>query len=198
MTAPTEPWWPLRTERLVLREFRATDLDDIQAYAGDREVTRFLDWGPNTPEQTREFLAGAIAGQAAWPRFEFGFALDHLPSGRMIGSASLRLVDAPNRTVEVGYCLNRDFWGQGLMPEAARALAQAAFGRLGLHRLVATCDARNVGSSRVMEKLGMRREGLFRTDRQIKGAWRDTFIYAILAEEWTATEFGFAADAPSA
>jgi ribosomal-protein-alanine N-acetyltransferase len=186
VTTPGETWWPLRTERLVLREFRESDFDDVQAYGGDPEVTRFLQWGPNTSEETRKFLIGAIAQQADWPRFEFGFVLEHQASGRAIGSASLRLLDAANRTVELGYCLNRDFWGQGLVTEAARALGQASFGRLGLHRLVATCDSHNIGSYRVMEKLGMRREGVLRQDRQIKGAWRDTLIYAILAEEWRA------------
>ena len=60
-----------------------------------------------------------------------------------------------------------------------------AFKTLNLHRVIATCDVRNTGSFGVMEKLGMRREGALRQDRQIKGAWRDTYLYAVLAEEWT-------------
>ena len=87
----------------------------------------------------------------------------------------------------VGYCLHRELWGQGLITEAARALVDAGFRTLDLHRVAATCDVRNTASFVVMEKLGMRREACFRRDRQIKGEWRDTYLYAVLAEEWLGT-----------
>ena len=74
--------------------------------------------------------------------------------------------------------------GTGVVTEAARALLGAGFRHLDLHRVFATCDVRNTGSYAVMEKLGMRREGRLRRDRQVKGAWRDTYLYAILAEEF--------------
>ncbi|MFN2185279.1 MAG: GNAT family N-acetyltransferase, partial [Anaerolineae bacterium] len=68
----------------------------------------------------------------------------------------------------------------------ARAVLDLAFGKLGLHRVIATCDPRNDASRRVMEKLGMRREGHFVKGVQIHGEWADEYFYAILAEEWTA------------
>jgi len=184
MTTSADPWFPVRTERLVLRDFWLQDFDDVHAYGSDPEVARFMEWTPNTPEQTREFLARALDEQSRWPRFDFGLAIELLTAGRVIGSIGLHLRDGPNRTAEIGYCLNREFWRQGLASEAAKALIDAGFKRLGLHRIFATCDVRNTASLAVMEKLGMRREGCFTQDRRIKGEWRDTYAYAALARDW--------------
>ena len=184
MTSPPHLWLPIRTERLRLRDFRAEDFDDIHLYGSDAEVARFMEWGPNTPDDTRGFLERALIGKALWPRLEFGLAIELLATGRVIGSIDLRLRDGPNRTAEIGYCLRRDYWRRGIVHEASRALLDVAFKTLNLHRVIATCDVRNAGSFGVMGKLGMRREGELHQDRQIKGAWRDTYLYAVLAEEW--------------
>ncbi len=188
MTTQPEPptWHPVRTERLLLRDFRPTDLDAIHAYASDPEVARYMEWGPNTLEDTHFFLNRVLANQAAWPRLDFGLAIELAETSVVIGSINLRLRDGANRAAEVGYCLHRDYWRRGITHEAARALIDIAFKTLGLHRVIATCDARNTGSFSVMEKLGMRREGLMLQDQEIKGAWRDTLLYAVLAEAWLA------------
>lgn len=106
----------------------------------------------------------------------------------MIGSIGLHLPDVPNRTAELGYCLHRAFWRQGLAGEAARALVDAGFRSLDLHRVFATCDVRNTASFGLMASLGMQREGCLRRDRQIKDEWRDTYLYAVLAEDWCAAK----------
>lgn len=184
MTTTDPPWYPIRTERLLIRDFRPEDADDVQLYGGDPEVARFMDWGPNTPEETVAFIARSLKEQAAWPRLDHGFAIARLETGQVIGSIGFHLRDWESRTVEMGYCLRRDHWRKGLTAEAARAMLAAAFGRLGLRRVFATCDVRNTGSYRVMERVGMRREGEFRQDRVVKGALRDTLLYAILADEF--------------
>jgi RimJ/RimL family protein N-acetyltransferase len=176
---------PIRTERMLLRDFRFDDFEAVHAYASDPEVVRYMPWGPNTPDDTREFLTRVIAQSAAQPRGEYGLAIELSAEGPVVGSIALHPVDLANRTMMTGYCLRPDLWGRGMVFEAARALLDAGFGQLGLHRIFATCDVRNTGSWRVMEKLGMRREGLLREDRLIRGEWRDTFVYAVLAEEWS-------------
>lgn len=175
----------LETERLILRDFRLEDTEAVHAYASDPEVTRYMPWGPNSPQDTAAFMARALEQQATWPRLDLGLALELKAEGRVVGSIALHLRDIPNATVELGYVLRRDLWGRSLVREAGEAMLTAGFS-LGLHRIVAACDVRNVGSYRVMEKLGMRREGELRQDRLIRGAWRDTYVYAILAEEWSA------------
>ncbi len=184
MTIPPQSWHPVRTGRLLLRDFVPDDFDAVHAYGGDPEVARYMEWGPNTPDETRGFLGRALASQAIWPRLDYGLAIEHLTAGTVIGSIGLYLRDGPNRTAEIGYCLHRDYWRRGIIHEASRAMIDVAFKILDLHRVFATCDVHNAGSFGVMKKLGMRREALLRQDRQIKGAWRDTYLYAILAEEW--------------
>jgi [ribosomal protein S5]-alanine N-acetyltransferase len=177
-------WFPLETKRLLLREFSAADEADIHAYACDPEVVRLMIWGPNTPEMTRAYLEAVLGAQQRWPRPEVGLGIELAAERRLIGSIALRLKDEKNRTADIGYVLNQAYWGQGYMVEAARAVLDAAFRDLGLHRVWATCDPRNRASYRVMEKLGMRREAHFRKDVMEKGEWRDSYLYAILQEEW--------------
>jgi RimJ/RimL family protein N-acetyltransferase len=181
---PETPWFPVRTERLLLREFHEADFDDVHAYASDPQVARFMEWGPNTQEQTREFLDRALAQQASWPRAAVGLAVEHLAHQRVIGSIRLAVQDEASRTCDIGYSFASAYWRQGICTEAARALGDVAFRRLGAHRLFAECDQRNAGSYGVMEKLGMRREGAFRSAKLIKDRWTDRYLYAILEDEW--------------
>ncbi|HEX5379378.1 MAG TPA: GNAT family N-acetyltransferase [Phenylobacterium sp.] len=182
----TPPWFPLETERLRLRPFRPEDRDDVHAYGSDPMVSRYMVWGPNSEADTDVFLGKAIEAQSRWPRHDVSLAMELKATGQMIGSIRLWVVDAEQRTAEIGYCLARPQWRRGLTSEAALAMMTAGFDILGLHRIVATCDRRNRGSWRVMRKLGMRREGLLRRERMVKGAWRDTYLYALTEEDWAA------------
>jgi [ribosomal protein S5]-alanine N-acetyltransferase len=177
-------WFPLQTERLLLREFGAPDEPDIHAYASDPEVVRLMIWGPNTPEMTRSYLEGVLGAQQHWPRPDVALAVELTAERRVIGSIALRIRDERNSTADIGFVLNRAYWGQGYMVEAAHAVLDTAFREVGLHRVWATCDPRNRASYRVMERLGMRREAHFRQDVMEKGEWRDSYLYAILREEW--------------
>ena len=185
-----KPWLPLRTPRLILREFRDDDLDAVHAYGADPEVSRYMVWGPNTLDDSRAFMARTLEAQRAWPRAAVNAAVVLADGGRLIGSAEFRVIDAENLTGEFGYSFHQDHWGQGYGPEAAAALIRQGFDAMGLHRITATCDVRNRKSWRVMEKLGLRREATFRKDVRVKGRWRDTYLYAILARERADLERG--------
>ena len=182
-----KPWFPLLTARLRLREFTAADLDDIHAYGSDAAGARVLGWGPNTPEGSEAVLCLRAAGPENRPPDDVSLAMERHDGGGVIGAIRLWIVDEPNRTAELGYSLASRCWRQGYGTEAAQAMMAAGFEMLGLHRVVATCDVRNAGSFGVMEKIGMRREAMFRQDRLIKGVWRDTYLYARLAEDHFAT-----------
>jgi RimJ/RimL family protein N-acetyltransferase len=179
-----DPWLPLRTERLTLRDFRESDLADIHEYASDPKVTRFMDWGPNTEEVSLKYLEQQLAEQQVWPRAVVNMAAEVAGEGKLIGSVRFAVVDAGNLTADFGYSFNRAYWNQGYATEATAALVAHAFGTLGLRRIYATCDTRNVGSWSVMEKLGMRREATFRQDVKARRGWRDSYLYAILVDEW--------------
>jgi [ribosomal protein S5]-alanine N-acetyltransferase len=180
------PWLPLETERLRLREFRAGDEADIHEFASDVEVVRFAHWGPNDFATTRAYLADRLEEQRQWPRDSVDIAVELQSDRRLIGTMRLTILDGHNRTADFGFTFSRPYWNQGYATEGARALLQVGFLKLGVHRMWASCDARNHASYRVMEKLGMRREALFQKDVFQKGEWRDSYLYAILAEEWQA------------
>ncbi len=175
----------LETSRLVLREFRERDWQDVHEYASDPEVVRYMDWGPNNESITRNFVRSAISQRDEEPRKDFEFAViltDH--DHRLVGGCGIHVSHPERREGWIGYCFNKRFWGRGLGTEAAGALLRFGFGELGLHRVVATCDPRNVASIRVLEKIGMQQEGHFREHKLVRGEWCDSLWYAILEDEW--------------
>jgi RimJ/RimL family protein N-acetyltransferase len=174
----------LETRRHLLRELAAGDLPAVQAYAGDPEVVRYLDWGPSTPEDTVRFLALAQATRDAAPRTGYHLAITLRENGRVIGGCRIEIHSAVHAGGDIGYVLAREAWGDGHATEAAQALVRFGFERLGLHRIWATCDVDNQPSARVLEKLGMRREARLRQNVRRRGEWRDSHLYAILEPEW--------------
>lgn len=173
-------WFPFTTQRLLLREFTAEDEATVHEYAGDPLVSRYDWWGPNTPEETHRVVNQWIAERESWPRREVNLAVELCSDQRVIGSVRFAVANPANRTAEFGYAFNRTFWSNGYATEAAKAVIHVAFNTLKLHRIYATCDTRNIGSWRVMEKSGMRREAHFIRDKFQKGEWRDTYLYAIV------------------
>jgi RimJ/RimL family protein N-acetyltransferase len=168
--------------RLSLRPFRADDAEAVFSYASDEQFLRYLPIAtPYTQADTRDFLAK----QAALDReLNPSWALDI--GGVACGGINIRFF-AEHRVAEIGYGVARRLWGQGLATAAARLVIAAAFGcYAGLSRVRAKADARNVASVRVMEKLGMRREGLMRSDRLCRGELTDEVVYGLLRSEWRA------------
>ena len=176
----------LTTPRLLLRPYRETDLAAAHAYGAIPEVSQYMDWGPNTEEDTSIFLKRCVAASKDPEEKGHFFAITLREGGRMIGGCDLGAVRQGQGASDMGYCLHPDFWGQGYATEAANVVLGLAFNALGLHRVTATCDPDNVGSWRVMEKIGMRREGHEQEAALFKGCWHDTLRYAVLGREWQA------------
>lgn len=166
----------LATPNLALRELEQDDLGAVQGWATDPEVCRFMTWGPNTDEDTRAFLAFAATERRREPRVTFELGVEH--EGRLVGAGGLRIRSASNHSGDLGYALRRDRWGLGWGTEVARALLRFGHEHLGLHRIWATCDVDNVASARVLEKIGMLREGRMKHHMRRHGVWRDSFLYA--------------------
>jgi ribosomal-protein-alanine N-acetyltransferase len=175
----------LVTDRLILREFVEDDWRAVHAFLSDPEVSRYVPFQPPTEEETREEIRKAIDGQRAQPP-QYDFALVLRSTGTLIGLCRLTMRPDELRQAELLYLLNRHYWGRGYATEAVRAVLGYGFEELGLHRVYATCRPANVASSRVMEKVGMQREGHLRRHRWMKGTWQDSLLYAILEDEWQA------------
>lgn len=173
-----------QTERLILRDFEEADWKPVHSYASNPEVVRYVDWGPNTFEETRNFIRRAIATQNEHPRRNYNFAMILRAKNRLIGACGIFVSNLDNREAWIGYVLNRHFWGQGYATEAAKALLTFGFEKLNLHRIFATCDPANIASAHVLEKIGMQHEGRLREHKRVRGKWRDSLLYAILDYEW--------------
>ena len=169
----------LTTPRLVLRPLAESDLEAVQAWAGNPANTRYMAWGPNTPEGTLWFLRQTKPGR--------DFAVTLKQTGEVIGSCGV-YPDERGDTGELGWILHMDHWKKGYGTELGGALIRYAFGDLGLRRVTAPCAAANYGSCRVMERNGMRREALHRKAfwARVDGEWIDTAEYALLADEYDA------------
>jgi [ribosomal protein S5]-alanine N-acetyltransferase len=173
-----------QTERLILREFREEDWRDVHEYASDPETVKYMVFGPNSEQDTRDFIKREIDHQVEKSRSVYNFALINRETGRLIGACAVMIRNIENKEGEIGYVLNRNYWNQGYMSEAAASVVSFGFKELGLHRIFATCDPANTGSYRVMEKTGMQREGYLREYKRFKGVWRDFLMYSILEKEW--------------
>ena len=169
----------LKTRRLLLRPLGTGDLETVHAYASVRENCLYMMHCPNdSREETLGFLQ---AVEAEWQKerpgfYEFAVTLE----GRQIGAVSV-YPDEAGVSGELGWILHRDYWGQGYAAEAAGAVRDFALGELGLRRLTAHCDARNTGSFRIMEKLGMTRaEGVgVRRNRAFPGEDASELTYIL-------------------
>ncbi|NDU73826.1 GNAT family N-acetyltransferase [Actinomadura sp. DSM 109109] len=172
----------LSTRRLLLREFRASDHAAVHTFASDTEVTRYTDWGPNSPSDTTTFLTEVTQDATSTPRHRFALAVVNREHNALIGSIELRVVSTSHQRAEIGYVLDRHSWGKGYASEAAITLLHFGFDELGLHKISATCDPDNAASTRVLTKIGMRLEGHLREHLHLRGRRRDRLVYAALSD----------------
>ncbi|MFS0724618.1 GNAT family N-acetyltransferase [Paenibacillus sp. 1P07SE] len=174
----------IETDRLLLREYTPEDAAAVHRYASDPAVATYMIWGPNSWEETEQFVERVIGMQQQQPRLDYELAVVLKASGELIGGCGLHLMEPAQG--EIGYCLHPDHWQKGYASESAAALLRLGFGEFGLHRIYATCRPDNLGSARVMEKVGMTYEGHLRGHMRHKGAWHDSYQYSILEEEYAA------------
>lgn len=169
----------LHTERLLLRPFHIDDVDDVYAYATDPEWARYNQPVPQpyTRHHAEQFVESCVLADRN-VHVEFALVL----SGRVVGSVRLSF-RGEGRAV-LGYSLAREHWGNGLVPEALRAIFDWAFATRQVEQIITSADERNRRSWRVMEKLGMKREALVRGSRTARDGPADEVHYSLLREEW--------------
>lgn len=175
----------LKTERLTLRPFRADDAEAaFKNWMSDPEVTKFLTWTPHeSVEETRKRCSAVETLSAQENYYHWAIVFE----GELIGDIEIGLVDR-SETGNVGYCMAKKYWGKGLMTEAFREVIRFAFEEVGLHRIEGMHAAVNIGSSRVMEKCGLRCEGVKRDGFRLfsTNEWTDIVVRGILREDYFA------------
>ena len=163
------PFWPqpkttdlpaieLTGERVVLRPVELCDAEDMFVFVADPQVVHFLPWQPASELRgVTAFLEQQRARRRSGESLAFSVVLKE--TGKVIGSTDLMQLQARSKEAELGYILAKDFWGKGLMTEAAALSRDYAFGVLQREKLLAFADHENIGSRRVLKKIGLQEAG---------------------------------------
>ena len=175
----------IETTRLLLRDFTPHDVQEVHAFDSDPELTRYRGGGRVTEAESAAFIERTQQWQHSEPRSTYAFAIVLKEHAKLVGVVGLLITKRELDEAELWYRLSRAYWKQGYTTEAAGALLSFAFRDLRLHRIFAMCHPENIGSWRVMEKLGMQYEGRLRESYpRGDGTWCDSLLYGILAHEW--------------
>jgi RimJ/RimL family protein N-acetyltransferase len=162
----------------VLRRPRLSDANDIfDSYASDPEVTRYVTWRPyKDSSEVAPFLQSRLA---RWDSGEeFSWAITRPQEGQVIGMIACRVRE---HAADIGYVLGRHYWSRGYTTESATAIVDWAINLAFVCRVWAVCDIENKPSARVLEKVGMQREGVLRryiVHPNVSSEPRDCFVYS--------------------
>jgi RimJ/RimL family protein N-acetyltransferase len=189
------PTYPIETERLLLRPLETGDLDAMHAIQSLPEVSRYLYWEPRSRAEVEEFIASSSASlEEEGDKLRLAVVLRE--SGAVIGDVVLVWVSREHKQGEIGFGFDPAHQGKGYATEAAVEILRLGFEGAHLHRIVGRCDDRNEASTRVMERLGMRREAHLLENEFVKGEWQGEIVYAMLASEWPKTVSGLKQSRP--
>ena len=177
----------LQTKRLVFRDVSTDDLINIHHLHSLPETDEFNTLGiPASIQDTEIIISDWLAAQNAKPQTSYIFCLDLAGTKEFIGLIALNIGKPKYQSAEVWYKINPKYWGKGYATEALTMLLDFSFNALKLHRIEAGCAVDNIGSVKVLEKVGMTREGMKRKKLPIRGEWKDNYFYAILDEDFCA------------
>lgn len=175
----------LQTKRLLISPISFSDLDDIHALHSLPETDRYNTLGiPKNLKQTENIVQGWIENNHKEQNSNFTLKIESNTNKDFIGLIALNLGKPKFKIAEVWYKLHPDFWNNGYATEALHKVLEFGFRELGLHRIEAGCAVDNIGSIKVLEKVGMIKEGSKRKVLPLKEGWSDNFEYAILSTEF--------------
>lgn len=175
----------LRTERLLFRPVSISDLEDVDALHSLPETDKYNTLGiPENIGVTEAVIKDWLSKQTGSPQTSYVFCLELKETGDFIGLIALNLGKANYKSAEVWYKVHSSFWNKGYTTEALKELLRFSFKDLDLHRVQAGCAVENIASIKVLEKVGMTREGKKRKILPIRGEWFDNYFYAILEEDY--------------
>ena len=173
----------IETERLLLRKLKLGDAADIFDYGQDPLVAKHVLWDPyRSVGEARGYIRYMQHKYRLYEPSSWG--IEEKETGRIIGTIGYMWHQRENSSVEVGYSLARRCWNRGYMTEALDAVLRYSFETLRLHRVEAQHETDNPASGRVMEKCGMKKEGILRERLYNKGRYVDVALYSILKKEY--------------
>lgn len=169
----------LETPRLVLRQLELRDVSALFGVFSDGRVTRYTSHPPFAAIQDAEELLTRIdCGRLGDVFYEWGIA--DRKTDVVVGTVTLFHWERAHHRADLGYAVAADLWNRGFGTEAVGRAIEYAFLELDLHRLEADVDPRNVGSLRLLEKLGFVREGFRPHTYLVDGEWQDSVLLGLL------------------
>ena len=176
VTQPT-----IETERLIIRPWREGDAEDMFEYSSDRLVSRLAMWLPDSSiEDTKRVIFDALHRYEAEAWMYLGIELKE--ESKLIGSVGFAQWNRTDNRADLGFALNRKYWGRGFTTEAARPIMAFGWEQMRLHRIEANCIASNAASISILTKLGFEREGLRKDAARVDGIYEDVIHWCQLAK----------------
>ena len=142
-------------------------------------MTQYQTWGPQSYEETQQFINVVLDKDSNWI---YNVLVDP-DTDKVIGTIQLA-IDEVNQSAEINFIVHPNYWGDGVATDIAKTIIKYAFKVLKLNRIGAAIDSNNIASGIVLEKLGMKREGMLRKDKLVQDEYRDTLIYGLLRSEY--------------
>ena len=178
----------IKTERLILRVLTLTDAPAMYSYRSDPEVMRHQPWNPTSETEIQTFIRKnrKLRFNTANTWVQLGIYLK--ATNELIGDIGIHFLPLDNWQVEIGFTISPKHQGKGFATEAVKQLLNYLFNNLEKHRVIASVDPANTASIRLLERIGMRKEGHFLKSIWNGKEWADDITYAILREEWPASQ----------
>lgn len=175
----------LVTPRLIIRKLSPEDIPEIHQLHLLKETDQYNTLGiPEDLSVTTGLVENWLAEQDQEPRKLYVLNIFLKEPSQFIGLIALSLGKINFRNAEIWYKIHVDYWNKGYTTEAMDGLLKFGFEHLKLHRIEAGCAVENIASIRVLEKAGMKREGVKRQNLPIRGEWKDSYFYAIKEDEY--------------
>ena len=175
----------LKTDRLILRPFERSDLDDVLSYYSLPEVQRYLDWKARDKTEAKAAFDGMRKQtRLTRPGDILTLAVVRKADGAVMGHVSLRWTDATAGQAEIRFAMGPAFRRNGYATEAAKAVMTFAFEEYRLHRIFAITAGANEASAKMLRALGMRLEAHYREHALFMGEWDEELHFAVLSREW--------------
>ncbi len=172
----------LQTERLILRKMTLRDVNDLYEYASEPEVAKFVTWDYHKNiSYSKKFLKSILKKYKEHKVAPWGILLKE--NNKLIGTGGYVWWMPNHKSAEIGYALSMRYWNRGLMTESVKEIIRFGFEKMELNRIEARCKLNNIASEKVMQKCGMKFEGILRQQMFVKNEFHDLKMYSILREE---------------
>jgi [ribosomal protein S5]-alanine N-acetyltransferase len=174
---------PLKTDRLILRDFTPRDFEAFFATTIDPEYQQCYPESEANRAFYQDVFESILSASQQAERTKFQLAIC-LPEGELIGTCGVRIEDIDNHQASFGCAIGRRYWSKGYAYEASHSILNFGFSRLSIHRIYAETISENLQARRLAERLGMRHEAELKHTKYFRGRWWDSVIYAVLEDEW--------------